>query len=151
MVAADIRHLIRCVNTDLDPNPTDHANRNPNTAKHDHCNDASAYLDASFDCYTDLNANPDFNFDACFHVHADRDSYANEFPHSDTDIDDTGTGGSRPDRTASRKRGDSELGRRGRRSPLRTMVVDFSRGLDTDRPRQPDRHELYPLRTVSRH
>ena len=136
MVAVDIRRLIRCANTDFDANTNGYAHCNPNTAKHDPRIHSDTYLDACFDTNTDtdanadtgtgtdVNPNPDLNFDACTHVHADTDGYANQFPYSDTDIDDTGTGGSRHDRTASRKRGDSELGSRGRRNPLRTMVVD---------------------------
>ena len=145
MVAADIRQLIRCADTDFDANTNVHADCNHSTAKHDPRIHSNAYLDACFDCNTlrhntdtdanadtdagtDVNPNPDINFDACIHLDADRDGYANEFPYSDTDVDDIGdigTGGSRPDRTAGSQRGDSELGSRGRRKPLRTVVVDF--------------------------
>ena len=130
MVAADIRHLFRCADTDA--NADAKANSNPNTAKHDPCNDIDAYLDDGFDSYTDsctdFNAGADINSvtnaNACIHVDADRDSYANEYAYDYTDIDDTGTGRSHPDRPASSERSDSELEGRCRRNPLRTMVVD---------------------------
>ena len=135
MVAADFRRIIRCANSDANANVYAHCN--PNTAKHDPRIHSNAYLDACFDTNTDtdanadtdtgtdVNPNPDLNFDACTHVHADRDGYANQFPYSDTDVDDIGTGRSRPDRTAGSQRSDSELENRGRRKPLRTVVVDL--------------------------
>ena len=57
MVAADIRHLARSANTDLNDNP----NGNPNFAEHDSCNHPDAYLDAGFDTYTYINTYTDFN------------------------------------------------------------------------------------------
>jgi len=130
MVAADIRRLFRCANTDPDANANDYAISNPNTAKHDPCNDIDAYLDAGFDSYTDsyTDSNTDFNTNtntnASIHIDANRDSYANEHTNDYTGIDDTGTGRSRPDSPAGSERSDSELGGRYRRNPLRTMVVD---------------------------
>ena len=149
MVTVDIGYLIRCATADFNNNP----NGNFDLTTHDPCNfidaNTDANTDADFDGYTDANANPDtdVNPDSCVHADADNDGYTTGYAN----IYAARTGRPRSYRPTSREHGDSQLGRRGRRSPLRTMVVDFSRGLGTDRPRQPDRHELYPHRTVSRH